>query len=169
MFVEERMCFVLKIKEHIKANLASSFFRLKLIIKDEYIHSFGLGILIFALLFSVALFRKVNGFDETLWMLRIFFAGLIASLIMFLFREVYLFWFKRIEIPGVVQNVSAGFLLKDFYKSYAPASFKKLVGKVMSVWNKVDNSYKSTRFCKYVDSLDMNYVGWGFIFCLCFL
>lgn len=163
------MCVALKIKEQIKANLASSFFRLKLIIKDEYIHSFGLGILIFALLFSVALFRKVNGFDETLWMLRIFFAGLIASLFMFLFREVYLFWFKRVEIPGVVQNVSAGFLIRDFYKEYAPVSFKKLAEKFEYIWNKADTSYKSTRFCKYIDSLDMNYVGWGFIFCLCFL
>ena len=157
------------LKDKIKMSFTATAYRTKMIVKDKYIHIFGLGILGFCLFFSVALYRKVNGFDESLWMLHIFFAGLLASLGMFILREVYLFWFKKVEIPGVEQPVSAGFIVRDFYSSYAPQSFRNLAGNISSKWSKLEDFYKKSFASRYVEKLNPNYFGWVVLFCLCFL
>lgn len=156
-------------KSSIKSDLKVSLFRFKMMIKDSYMHKFMFGSFGFGAFFLISLYRKVNGIEENPVFLRFFFAGFLSSVIMLVFREIYIFWFKSIDIPGAPPKVSVGSVMKEMYREFAPDSFKKFVEKIEGVCDKVGDKYNKSVLGKFVGKTDMNYTCWLFLFLLILL
>ena len=156
-------------KSNLKNDLKASLFRLKMMVKDSYMHKFMFGSFAFGAFFLISLYRKVNGIDENPVFLKLFFAGFLSSVIMLVFREVYIFWFKTVDIPGIPPKVSMGAVVKEMYREFAPESFRKLVEKIDGVCNETGKKYNESAVGKFVDKTDMNYTCWLFLFLLILL
>lgn len=158
-----------KFKYNVKADLKCSIFKLKMMIKDSYMHKFMFGSFAFGAFFMMSLYRKANGIEEHPLFMRFFFAGFLSSVIMLVCRECYIFWFKNVEIPGVPQRVSMRILMKEIYEEFAPDSFRRLMDKINGFCSKAENKYNSSVLGKFVESTDMNYTLWLFLFLLVLL
>lgn len=156
-------------KSSIKNDVKVSLFRFKMMIKDSYMHKFMFGSFGFGAFFLISLYRKVYGIEENPVFLRFFFAGFLSSVIMLVFREIYIFWFKNLDIPGVPPKVSMGSVMKEIYREFAPDSFRKSVEKIDSVFNKAGDKYNESVLGKFVGKTDMNYTCWLFLFLIILL
>ena len=159
----------MSLKDKIKTDIKLGWAKLKMIIHDEYIHSFGLGMLIFSFLFMVSLHRAVNNYPEPKWLTKIFLAGLIASGVMFLVREVYLYSFKKVEVSGVIPAPSLWDIFYDIYKSYGPNSLKEIFSKIIGFWQNIKKKILIRKISAFLGKVDYNVLGWIVVFFLCFL
>lgn len=159
----------MSLKDKIKTDMKLGWAKLKMIIHDEYIHSFGFAMLVFSFLFMISLHRAMNDYPEPKWLTKIFLAGLVASGVMFVIREVYLYSFKKVEVSGIVSSPSLWDIFYDIYKSYGPSSLKEIVSKIIGSWQSIKKKILTEKTLVFLEKIDYNILGWIIIFFLCFL